>query len=123
MTLRQEGIEWLAREVGATTDPVHVSKMYRADESWNRWPVWWFEFSGKVLEDPDVPCIHLLCQTNEDAGRFVHVRVPNSWLREHKGDLCVRAGGKVSLYLSAEDDTLYREVRGAGQLDFSGFAK
>lgn len=123
MTLRQEAIEWLERRCGFLANPVHVSKLYDPDESWNHEPVWWFEFPESVLDDEKVACIDLLCQLVGGPEPFVHLRVPTSWLREHRAELHVRPEKGISVYLSSVEETLYRERRGGGSLDFSGFVR
>ena len=121
MALRQEGIEWLHKHYGSPVGPVHVSKYYDGDESWNKKPVWWFEFPESALDDTTFTRVHLVCQLIGEAEPFAHLCVPTDWLRERKQELHIRPGKGVSIYVSAEDDSLYREMRGTGQIEFSEF--
>ena len=121
MSLRDDGLKWLREHYGPPVGPVRVSKYYQADESWNEKPVWWFEFPESTLMEHTSKCIHFLCQQVGMAEPFTHLRVPIDWLRERRQELYIRQDKGVSIYLSAEDGTLYREMRGTGKLDFSEF--
>lgn len=124
MTLRQDGLRWLQEHYVPPDSSVRVSKYYSEDESWCKKPVWWFEFPKDTAEQGKSKYVHLLCQQVNAPGDFVHLRVPLDWLRANLAELHIRQNSQrplVSIYVSAEPDSLYGEIRGTGKLDFSQF--
>jgi len=54
--------------------------------------------------------------------RFYYLRVPAAYLRERLDALDAPGDGRmVSLFLSADPGRLFRDERGAGQLEFRQF--
>ena len=118
MNCRRSGLEWLHKKGRETDERVAVSKYYTADESWPRTPVWWFEFPASHAAKERF--LNLLCQVAPNSLDFHHLRVRTTLLIERKDHLGFREG-KFSLYLSAEEPRLFREIRGDGQIEFGLF--
>lgn len=120
MNTRHKGLEWLERMGRSSSERVAVSKYYTAEESYTHTPVWWFEFLERYAIEEEF--LNLLCQVAPDSGGFHHLRVPMSYILEHKAQLWFRVD-KVSFapHLSADPSTLFREIRGTGQIAFGHF--
>ena len=110
---------------GRPTDgPVHVSKFFRPDESWTGTAVWWFEFSESEAVETAEGDIDLLCEVAPDTDDFHHLRVPARLFLDRKEDFHVRSEKDAfSLYLSAEADRAFRELRGTGGVEFAQFVQ
>lgn len=122
MSLRAEALAWLRSRDRSTEELVRVSKLYSSDESWSHAPAWWFEFPEDVILDSPDTHINLLCQAEDAAGAFFHLRVPIRFLLRNHEALGFRAApSRYSLFLSAERDDRFRELRGPGRVDFSQF--
>jgi hypothetical protein len=102
---------------GMEIDRISASKCFPPEESWTgRWS-WWHRVP--VVKVDGEGTIVLACAKREGKG-FDVLAIPASWLREHAADLKIRSGA-YDLFISAERDDLYRERRGRGTLDLSGF--
>lgn len=124
MTRRSEAIAWLRDKGWNSDERVCVSKLYSADESWTGSPVWWFEFpAAEILTANSAHShINLICESGSKESKFHHFRIPISFIREKHNCLGFREKEeKYSLYLSAEPDTLFRELRGKGKVEFADF--
>ena len=122
MNSRQSGIDWLHKKGRRTDERVAVSKYYAADESWSKRPAWWFEFAAAYATKDPFGFLNLLCGVAPDSSEFHHLRVPMGLFLASKHHLgFLRAGDKFSLWLSAEEPTLFREVRGDGRIEFAMF--
>jgi len=79
--------------------------------------IWWFDIPVSRLQIGQYEWIHLLLHT-PDSDELLHLKVPTAYLRENLEGLVVRNAGKrkstVSLELSAEKDSLLKDVRPAG---------
>ena len=119
MNLRKSGLDWF-REHHGPGDETRVSKFYPTHQSW-KGPVWWFEFPDSAVSDP-TGYINLLCQHRNNPDSFHHLRVPMALFGACKHHLGYREDNKkFSLFLSAERETLFREMRGTGNIEFRGF--
>jgi hypothetical protein len=117
----QRGVEWL-NEQGWPTQHVAVSKYYTADEAWPRTPVWWFEFPMRKAAENPFGFVNLLCTPAANGSGYHHLWVPMGLFLACKHHLGFRDDGdKFSLYLSAEESRLFRELRGDGQIEFGVF--
>lgn len=122
MNSRQSGVEWLSKRGRATDERVVVSKYYLADESWSQTPVWWFEFAAASATEDRFGFLNLLCGVAPNSPDYHHLRVPMGLFLACKHHLWHRDNGeRVSLYLSAEEPTLFREIRGDGRIEFGVF--
>lgn len=121
MDTRSRGREWL-RQRGITNEPFCVSKYYVFSESWTGKPVWFFEFPESLVSGNSGEYLHLLCEKTPSSDEFFHLQVPVSIFAACKHHLGFREQeGKYSLFLSAEERTKYREVRGTGAIEFKAF--
>jgi hypothetical protein len=122
MDTRKSGLEWLRKKGRATAERVAVSKYYTSDEAWPRMPVWWFEFPSNLAIKGRFNFLNLLCQVTTNSLEFHHLRVPMGLFLACKHHLGMREKEKkFSLYLSAEESRLFRELRGGGQIEFDVF--
>ena len=122
MNSRQIGLEWLRKNGRATSERTLVSKYYTADESGPRRSLWWFEFPASYVTDNPSGFLNLLCRIAPDSSEFHHLRVPTNLFVTRKSALKIRDDSdKFSLYLSADEPTLFREIRGNGQVEFSDY--
>jgi len=122
MTLRSEALAWL-RDNGWNSDElVRVSKLYLSEQSWTSAPAWWFEFPEAFVTSQAHSHINLLCESGGGEPRFRHLRIPVSFINERRSSLGFREQeAKFSLFLSAEPDTLFQELRGTGKVDLAEF--
>jgi hypothetical protein len=121
MDTRSRGREWLRRR-GITNEPFRASKYFLSSESWNHKPVWFFQFSESLVSDDSAEYLHLLCQKTPSSNAFYDLRVPISIFAACKHHLGFRKQkGAYALYLSAEENTKFREVRGTGAIEFKAF--
>jgi hypothetical protein len=121
MNLRKTGLDWFRANRGPTEEPIRISRLYPPAESWTGRPAWWFEFGPSVVAKSS-GYIHLLCQHGEDPAEFHHLRVPKAVFSDSKIELAFRADRDVfSLFLSAEPDSLFRELRGRGKIAFAQY--
>ena len=122
MDTRKSGLEWLRKKGRATDERVAVSKYYTSDEAWPRTPVLWFEFPTDSATKDRFGFLNLLCQFATNSPEFHHLRVPMGLFLACKHHLGLREKEeKFSLYLSAEEPRLFRELRGGGQIEFGVF--
>ena len=64
----------------------------------------------------------MLCRKANSQSGFNYLRIPVSFLIEKTDELHVRPdNGKMSLFISAEKDNAFTELRGRGKVDFSRF--
>ncbi len=122
MTLRSDALAWLRAIGRASNEPVRVSKLYSPEQSWTGAAAWWFEFPEPLVPSPAHSHVNLLCESEGGEPRFRHLRIPVSFITERRALLGFREQEvKYSLFLSAEPNTLFQEVRGTGKVDFAEF--
>jgi hypothetical protein len=120
MNLRNDGLKWF-EEHHNSREPIRVSKFYPAHESWKKGPVWWFEFPPHDVSNPN-GWINLLCQRQNDPSSFHHLHIPMGLFAGCKHLIGFREDKNVySLFLSAEPESLFREMRGSGNIEFGVF--
>jgi len=106
---------------------VRVSRYYPPGKegTWqHEQPTWAFEFPLKDLES-DVAVTYCVCQSHDGIG-FVHcLRVPHQYVLDHRALLYERIdkSGRPSIGVSLAADPVgnFRNVRGAGDIDFGQF--
>ncbi len=122
MRTRDAGLDWLEKHGRATDEQVRVSKYYLEHESWPGTPVWWFEFPLSSATEDRFGFINLLCAVAPGSSEYHHLRIPFGIFLACQHHFWRREDGKtVSLYLSAEEPTLFREMRGSGGVEFGPF--
>jgi hypothetical protein len=122
MTIRSTALRWLATHHRVRDADIFASRFYPADQSWTDHAAWWFQVPVHRIEALGAGAVHLVCETAPGSTAFHYLRVPAAFLREHLADLDRPGDGRaVSLFLSAEPETMFRDERGPGRLDFSIF--
>ena len=120
MTARPEARAWLATR-GLHVGDLRVSKYYVAEESFWHVPGWWFEIPTMAVVKLETH-FDLLGRNPTGDPEFIHFRVPPEFLVANKAGLGFREQeDKFSLFISAEQKDLWREVRGPGGVDFGRF--
>ena len=120
MSIRNKALKWYKAKYGHLDAPIYTSKYYQPEESWPKKNVWWPKIPIKVIENSDLQYLNILCQIALNINDFHHLRVPTKFLIEHlKGFHTI--GEQISLYLSADPETLFKEERGEAGLNFSIF--
>ncbi|MGI9337449.1 MAG: hypothetical protein ACR2P4_02915 [Gammaproteobacteria bacterium] len=125
--MRYQGEEWFRiNRPELDGEDIRVSKCYIKQGR----KVWWIDIPEWLVENSDGHT-NLLCEIGEGIGKhFHHLRVPRAYFVENRALLDYREyGGRVrsrgykySLHLSASADNRFRDLRGAGRLDFSVFS-
>jgi hypothetical protein len=122
-TIKAEAVGWFVSKFGINSNAVYASKFYIPEKSWTQQSAWWFEIPLRIIETPKSAEIHLLCQIAPSAKDFHCLKVPVEFLKKERSNLCVRKNGKVSLFLSAEQDEMFVEKRGNGKVSFGQLLK
>ena len=121
MTIRKAALRWLSLTHRVRDGDIFTSRYYPAAESWTGRDAWWVQIPMHRVEAPGERFIHVVCESPQAAGAFHYLRVPAHFLRTHLDVLDRPGDGSViSLFLSAEPDTRFRDERGAG-LGFGEF--
>jgi hypothetical protein len=122
MSIRKEASDWLKSIGENSAIPFRASKLYSAEASRTGAPAWWFEFSEDFLRSLNDEYIHLICKTNDPKMPFRRLRIPVKFFTKNMDGFAYRKDkDKLSLFVSAETGTLFRELRGSGKLDLGGF--
>jgi len=122
MTTRSTALRWLASTHGIRDGDIFTSQYYPAERSWTDRDAWWVQVPRHRVEAPGERAVHLVLQVAPEQARFYYLRVPASYLRERLDALDAPGDGRmVSLFLSADPGRLFRDERGAGQIEFRQF--
>lgn len=122
-TIRAAAVRWLASKFGDTGNTVCTSKFYIPKKSRTRQAAWWLEIPLRAIETPKSNAIDLVCEVAPGADEFYYLKVPVKFLKKELIKLCVRKNDKVSLWLSAEQDEMFVNLRGSGRIGFVRFLK
>lgn len=118
MNLRPDGLAWFKKNRG-TAEPVRVSRLYPPAQSPTGKPLWWFEFRESLVAQSS--WINLLSQHPHSPGEFIHLRVPQSHFVGGPDRLGFRPNAQMySLFLSAEPESLFMELRGPAKSPVRG---
>jgi hypothetical protein len=120
MSIGPDARRWFLSRYGVTKNKTFASKYYLPEESWPKKHVWWIQIPSHALDPKSRDYVNLLCQVAPAETNFHYPKVPVSYLLQHL-EKFHKIGGKMDMYLSAEPDTLFMEIRGTGRLDFSRF--
>lgn len=120
MSVRPDALAWLARYVGPVEGAVVTSRYYGAEESWTGTDAWWHEVPSLESLGTGDGYVYLLWQKPGSAGDFYCLRVPLSFLREHRHGLKDAPRG-YRLHLSAESANRFQDERGPGKVRFARF--
>ena len=97
------------------------SKFYTADHAWPKQNSWWFEIPLERLKENATSNFHLLCQKSPQIRDYYHLKIPAQYFLSHLDDLTIQKRGTVSIFPSAEQDSLFQDLRGKRQLNFRSF--
>lgn len=120
MSIGPDARRWFLSKYGETKNKIYTSKYYLPHESWPKKHVWWMQIPSHAMDADLYDHVNILCQVMPDENDFHYLKVPVKYFYEHL-EKFHKIGEKLSLYLSAESDPLFQEVRGVGNLDFSRF--
>ncbi len=120
MSIRPDARRWFLSKYGATKNKICTSKYYLPEESWPKKPVWWMRIPSHAIDANLYDHVNLICQVAPLENNFHYLKVPVKYFHEHM-DNFHKIGGETDLYLSAEPNTLFMEIRGVDKLDFSKF--
>ena len=127
MTIRATALRWLSIHHRVRDGDIFASRYYPAAESWTGSAAWWLQLPVHRIDAPGDRVFHLLCEAPNapDAPNtpgFHYLRVPAAFLRSNLEGLDRPGDGRmVSLFLSAEPDSRFRDERGHARLDFAQF--
>lgn len=124
---RVAGRKWFRTTHPKLTDgKVRVSRYYAAGEgTWkHEQPTWAFEFPLKDLKAA-VSVTYCFCE-GKNGGSFIYcLRVPHQYVLNHQAALYERSdksgGRSIGVFLSADSAARFRDVRGAGGINFGQF--
>ena len=120
MNIRSKALIWLNSHFGQVEGKIYTSKYYIPDESWPRKHVWWPQIPLRVVNEPGVNNINILCQVEPGKNEFHYLKVPVNYFQDNLDSFDV-VQGMIHLYLSAEPGNLFAEIRGRGNLGFEQF--
>ena len=103
------------------SDPVAVSKFFKAKESWTRKPSWWFDLPIKKIKKDRHGIYFLLGKAKKSS--FVILKVTNKFLRDNLKKFETRYQNRIRLHLAAEGENRLVDERGKGRVDFSPFER
>jgi len=121
MAIRNNALKWFKEYYGESSIPIYTSKLYLPEESWTKSEVWWLEVPLDVVNSTKNDHIVLLCEISAEANEYYLLKVPLSFLQENMDRLYKREN-KLSLYLSAQEDDIFIDLRGEG-VDFISFVE
>lgn len=117
---RKRGIAHLRKILGCNpSEPIAVSKYFKAEESWTGGSAWWFDLPIKKVKGSKRGIYYLLGK-GKNSG-FVTLKVPMKFLRDNLKKFETRYQGRIRLHLAAEGADRFVDERGKGRVDFSRF--
>ncbi len=122
MSIRANALKWFLSNYGETKNKIYTSKYYMPEESWPKTRVWWVQIPMNAIDRSLYDNVNIICQVAPNKNAFHYLKIPTAYFHEHLKNFH-RTGEKISIYLSANPDTLFIEERGEGRLDFSRFLK
>lgn len=120
MSIGPSARKWFLLKYGSTPYKTYTSRYYSPEISWPKTKVWWLQIPIKSIDAAQYEYVNILCQVTPLENKYHYLKVPVKFLNDNF-DKFHQSFGKISLYLSANPDTLFIEERGKGRLDFSGF--
>ena len=122
LSVRSSALRWLAATHRVRDGDIFTSRLYPAEQSWTGRDAWWVQLPVHRLEALGAGHVHLVCQAAPDRMEFHYLRVPAAMLRDNLAGLDRPGDGRmVSLFLSAEPATRFRDERGSAQVDLAPF--
>ena len=97
------------------------SKYYTAGKSWTNRPAWAFEVPLDAVRAGG-ELILLRYETEPGTGHYEELKVPSMFLQKNLAGLWIRENRQtVSLFLSAEPQDRFTDMRGPGEVSFASF--
>ena len=101
------------------SDPVAVSKLFKARESWTREPAWWFDLPIRKVKSNRQGVYYLLGEARKSS--FVVLEVPSEFLMRNLGKFDTRYRDNIRLHIAAEGVNRFVDERVKSGVDFSRF--
>jgi hypothetical protein len=118
--IRKKGLAYLKKVLGQMpSDPIAVSKFFKAKESWTKKPVWWFDLSIHKVKNNRQGVYYLVGE--EGKSGFVVFRVPNKFFMNNLRNFETRYRNRIRLHITVEGENLFIDERGSGRVDFGPF--
>jgi hypothetical protein len=114
---------WDSKIAESRITHTHRSRYYPPEKSWTKSPAWAFEIPvSEFIDANSNSVIELKCDSeNKNEPPYV-LLVPEDFLAGNVESFYLRDDvKKISLFLSAETKTWFRELRGTGEIDFYDF--
>jgi hypothetical protein len=121
VSIRSLALQWYKSIHGTRSGRSYTSKFYHPAESWVKRSVWWFEIPMPVINGADTH-ISLLCETSTGQTDFYWLDVPTEYILRKLPALSVRKNNRLSLFLSAEENNKFVDLRG-DKVPFGQFLK
>ena len=109
-----EARKWFISHHNGANNKLYTSKYYTPEESWPKTRVWWFQIPPTAIDIKFYEYVNLVCQIAPNKNDFHYLKVPTKFLQEHL-EKFHRVADKISIYLSANPNTLFIEERGKGR--------
>jgi hypothetical protein len=124
VTVRSSALRWLAAAHGVRDGDIFTSRFYPAAQSWTGRDAWWVQVPVHRLKALGTRPVHLVCEAGPGRAGFHYLRVPAAFFCENLAGFDVPGdGATVSLFLSAEPDTRFRDERGPAHVEFGPFLR
>jgi hypothetical protein len=118
--IRKRGLAYLKKVLGhMPSDPVAVSKFFKAKESWTRKPAWWFDLPIRKVKNNRQGVYYLVGKAKKSG--FVVFRVPNKFFISKLRRFETRYRNGIRLHITAEGENPFIDERGNGRVDFGPF--
>ena len=122
MSIRKDALSWFERNVGpAGGKQIFSSKIFKPDQSATKRHAWWIQIPEDRIRRNEFSHFYLLCQTAPDVLEFHLLKVPREYFLQNLLEFGSMGDEKISLFLSAEQDNLFEDERGFGNVNFSSF--
>ena len=119
MTIRRRVQAWAAARGINIRGDLRTSKYYPADQSRSKRDTWWVEVPVDKLDS--VEHFEVFCEKAVETDDFHHLRIPATYFKENEAKFYT-TNGKISVWLSAAKDDLFRDTHPEGRhLDFGRF--
>lgn len=121
MSIRSNAITWLSTHHKNASGIVVTTKYYTPEQSWPKKHVWWPTVSKQKIETTADKYINIVCEKLPASNDFYYLKVPVMFFKDHLKEFHIVKSKTISMYLSADKNNLFEEIRGTGKLDFSQF--
>ncbi len=121
MSIRYKALTWLVSYHKITNGTVVTTKYYTPEQSWPKKQVWWPQISKHEIETTADKYINIVCERLPDSDDFYYLKVPVMFIKDNLKQFHIVKDKTISMYLSADKNNLFEEIRGTGKLDFKQF--